>query len=91
MANNNITARNDEWRKKIQTSMLVNRLYDNALGKIELTQSQQKSIEILLRKLIPDLKAIDHGALSGHMTFVMQSAIAHAPNEKPAITKVNDE
>jgi len=59
MANNKRTIRSDEWRKKIQTSMLVNRLYDNSLGKIELTQGQLKSIEILLRKTLPDLKAVE--------------------------------
>lgn len=49
-------------REKIQTSQLVNRLQDNAFGKIELTQAQLKSIEILLRKSLPDLTAI---SLSG--------------------------
>lgn len=45
-------------REKIQTSQLVNRLQDNAFGNIELTQSQLKSIEILLRKSLPDLTSI---------------------------------
>ena len=50
-------------RERIQTSQLVNRLTDNAFGKIDLTQGQLKSIEILLRKSLPDLSAIQ---LSGH-------------------------
>lgn len=45
-------------REKIQTSQLINRLQDNAFGKIELTQSQLKSIEILLRKSLPDLTTV---------------------------------
>jgi len=65
MANNRNPHRNDKWREKIQTSMLINRLYDNALGEIELTASQLKSIEILLKKTIPDLKSIEHRGEGG--------------------------
>jgi hypothetical protein len=60
MANNKRIIRDDLWREKIQTSMLINRLSNNAFGKIELTASQLKSIEILLKKTVPDLKAIEH-------------------------------
>lgn len=51
---------NDEVRKRIQTSQLINRLQANALGEIdpELSTGQIKSIETLLRKTIPDLQAI---------------------------------
>lgn len=48
----------DDVRAKIQTSQLVNRLNDHALGIIELTASQIKAIEILIRKTLPDLQAI---------------------------------
>lgn len=44
-------------RDRIQTSMLINRLTDHALGKCDLQPTQVKSIEILLRKTIPDLAA----------------------------------
>jgi hypothetical protein len=40
----------------------------------------------LAKKIVPDLKAIDHGEFSGKMTFIMQSAIQHAPNSKPRVT-----
>src|SRR5215471_7072239 len=48
----------DVW-EKIRTSQLVNRLNKHALGllKPELTTSQVRAIEILLRKSIPDLAA----------------------------------
>lgn len=39
--------------------MLINRLHDHALGKIELSVTQIKSIEILLRKTAPDLLAVE--------------------------------
>jgi len=47
-------------REKIQTSQLVNRLEQNAFGTIELTQGQLRSIEILLKKTLPDLQSIEH-------------------------------
>ncbi len=59
MAKNGKPFRDDTWRGRIKISMLINRLNDHAIGKVELTPSQIKSIEILLRKTIPDLKAIE--------------------------------
>jgi hypothetical protein len=48
----------DDVRKKIQASQLLNRLTDHAFGEVELSQSQIKAIEILLRKSLPDLSAV---------------------------------
>ncbi len=50
----------DKVRQRIQTSMLLNRLHDHILGTIEISATQLKSIEILLRKSLPDLSAIAH-------------------------------
>ena len=60
-----------EVRKRIQTAQLLNRLQNNALGEVkitalpdgtlkssELTTGQIRSIEILLRKTLPDLSSI---------------------------------
>ena len=49
------TTTNEKWRERIQTSMLINRLTDYAVGNIELTQGQVRAIEILLKKTAPDL------------------------------------
>jgi hypothetical protein len=51
----------DETRAKIQTSQLVNRLTDHALGVegVKLEPTQVKAIEILLRKTLPDLQATE--------------------------------
>lgn len=51
-------AQSEQVRSQIQTSQLINRLTDHAFGKIELSNSQVRSIEVLLRKSIPDLQAI---------------------------------
>lgn len=45
-------------RDKIQASQLINRLEDHALNGAELSATQIKAIEILLRKSIPDLSAV---------------------------------
>ena len=48
----------DDVRAKIQTSQLINRLTDHALGTVELSQTQVRAIEILIRKTLPDLQAV---------------------------------
>src|SRR5262245_45664154 len=46
-------------REKICTSQLINRLEKCAFGEISLTITQLRAIEILLRKSIPDLAAVE--------------------------------
>ena len=48
----------DEIRAKIKTSQLINRLEDHALGNVELSPTQVRSIEVLLRKTISDLQSV---------------------------------
>jgi len=42
-----------------RTSQLINRLEKCAFGEISLTMTQLRAIEILLRKSIPDLAAVE--------------------------------
>jgi hypothetical protein len=49
----------DSVRDKIRTSQLVNRLQDHAFGEVELTKTQIKAIEVLIRKTLPDLSATE--------------------------------
>lgn len=49
----------DEWKAKIQVTQLINRLEACAMGEVKLDAQQIKSIEIILRKLVPDLKSVD--------------------------------
>ncbi len=60
-----MAARNRTWtpevvRQKIRTSMLINRLQKQALGKTDIPAGQQRAIEILLRKTLPDLLGVAH-------------------------------
>lgn len=49
----------DQTRSAIQTSQLVNRLQQYALGEIpEIEAGRLRAIEILLRKTLPDLSAV---------------------------------
>lgn len=50
---------NESCREKIRTSQLLNRLQDHAFGRIDLNPCQIKSIEILLKKTLPDLVAVE--------------------------------
>jgi hypothetical protein len=45
-------------RDKIQASQLVNLLTNHALGKQELTPTQVRAAEILLKKSVPDLSSV---------------------------------
>lgn len=45
----------DEWKDKIRVSMLVGRLYGHVAGEIDMSNSQIKAADILLKKLVPDL------------------------------------
>lgn len=40
--------------------MLVNRLEDHALGKVEMTATQVQAARVLLNKTLPDLQAVQH-------------------------------
>lgn len=62
----------DNVRERIKTSMLINRLQDHALGAVELSATQIKAIEILIRKVLPDLAAVD---LSGNMEHSFVAAL----------------
>ena len=49
----------DDVRRKIQVSQLLNVLHDQALGGCDdLSAARLKAIEILLRKSLPDLSAV---------------------------------
>ena len=49
------TTLRDDWRQKIKASMLINRLQDHALGEVDISPTQLKAAEILLKKVAPDL------------------------------------
>jgi hypothetical protein len=50
----------DETRARIQVSQIINRLEKHILGLIELSPTQVRSAEILLKKRIPDLSSTEN-------------------------------
>lgn len=47
-----------EAREKIKTTQLINRLQNHVLGKVKMEATQIRAVEILLKKRLPDLQAI---------------------------------
>jgi hypothetical protein len=70
----------DMVRAKIQASELINILQDHAMGIIqELPNSRMKAIEILLKKSVPDLSAVE---LTGDPEApVVMKIITGVPND----------
>ena len=55
----------DEHRRKIGISNLVTYLEDHVAGKREMSATQVQAANILLKKVMPDLAAIDHSGETG--------------------------
>ena len=64
----------DETRRRIRTTQLLNRLKKHALGKLDLAPTQVKALEILLKKALPDLQAVE---ITGQID---QNYIVHMPS-----------
>ena len=66
----------DDVRKKIQVSQLLNVLQNHALGKTEdLSPTRMKAIEILLRKSMPDMASV---TISGDADQPLQHIVTWA-------------
>lgn len=50
---------------RIKAAILLDRLQNHAVGKLEMTQTQIAAAKILLGKVVPDLKAIEHSGPGG--------------------------
>ena len=58
MAARNRKGLSENTRTRIQTTMIVKRLEDHIPGKIEMTSSQVSAANILIKKTLPDLQAV---------------------------------
>lgn len=50
----------DQTRAKIQAALIIGRLQDCVIGKIELTPVQVSAAKILLGKILPDLQSTEN-------------------------------
>ena len=55
-------AHDERTRAKIQTSQLVNRLFSHANGEVEMSSTQVRAAEVLLKKTLPDLQSVEIGS-----------------------------
>lgn len=55
----------DSWKAKIRASMLINRLQNHALGKNDMSSTQIKAADIVLRKVAPDVSSVQHSGEGG--------------------------
>ena len=58
MAARNRKGLSENTRTRIQTTMIVKRLEDHILGKVEMTSSQVSAASILIKKTLPDLQSV---------------------------------
>jgi hypothetical protein len=64
----------EQTKRRIRASQLLNRLESYAKGEIEMTQGQVMAAKVVIGKSIPDLKSIERSAneqepLRHHMTI----------------------
>jgi hypothetical protein len=62
-----VAARKARWtadvvRDRIRTGMLLNRLQNHVLGRLDMSKTQIQAAGILLRKVLPDMVATQDGA-----------------------------
>ena len=54
-----------EWRERIRSGVILQRLEKAALGEVEISPASLKAAEIVLRKTIPDLARHEHTGENG--------------------------
>ena len=54
-----------EWRERIRSGVILQRLEKAALGELEVSPASLKAAEIVLRKTIPDLARHEHTGQDG--------------------------
>ena len=62
--------------------MLINRMMNHVLGKCDMTPSQVRAAQLLLRKTLPDLKPVkvEYEAEPSHVDAIRASC--HDPDDK---------
>jgi hypothetical protein len=68
-------------RERIQTSMLLNRLSEHALGNVEMSATAVRAAEILLSKALPSLSSVEHSGEIAQPTVARLPAVSQDVNE----------
>lgn len=71
----------ERWREKIRAASIINRLYGHVHGEIEMSPTQVRAAEVLLRKVMPDLSTAH---IEGHVTHSLVDFL-RAINDRSAL------
>jgi hypothetical protein len=71
----------DKIRSKIKTGVILDRVQKHILGEIEMSPTQMTAAQTLLRKVIPDLSAVEHSGSVDTFTTFLQSLPAQQPTQ----------
>lgn len=55
----------DEWKEKIRAGAIMSRLLGHVEGVVEMSSTQVKAADILLRKIVPDLNRSEISGADG--------------------------
>lgn len=76
----------ETWKTRIQATMIMNRLLSHVKGEIELSSTQIKAADILLKKIVPDLARHE---LSGADQEPMELVVSWAGDKAFTHTLIN--
>lgn len=76
----------EDWKERIKVGEIMSRLNRHVMGECEMKPSQINAARLLLAKVAPDLRSIEH---SGETNFLVTELITK--DEAKAINKVLDE
>ena len=74
----------EKWREKIRASMLINRLRNHVLGRLEMSNTQIRAAEILLARVMPTLQAMDLNAVDDEGRSLAIALVTYDPTQLPA-------
>lgn len=70
----------EDWRDRIQAGVILDRLMKHLNNEIEMSPTQIKAAQIILGKIIPDLKSTDiHGEINQVVKILPDVRIFEAP------------
>lgn len=72
------TTLSDRWKDRIQATLIMNRLLDHVNGELELSSTQLKAADILLKKIVPDLARTEHVGDGGGPLEIRTTLLAQA-------------
>lgn len=81
----------ENWRTKIKATQIIHNLQEHVEGRLDMTNTQIKAADILLKKCLPDLSQVqaDHTSSDGSMATLDVSKLS--TDVIKAILKVRDE